>query len=468
MVKPALAYRGEEDEVRPFRHAGAQAAKSVDDLQNEITLAKTMGDRHSGHIRYVDQWGSWKCWTGELWCRDLTLEVRRLASEIVSEASDRLKDDGKAGDAKRLGRYATVTGVLKLAQADARIAATTDQWDADPMLLNTPAGIVDLRTGDVSSSDPAAYCSKITGTSPAYIVPDDCLWLCFLRRICDGREDLVAYLQRALGYSLTGKTVEEVLFFLFGTGANGKSKLLEAIAGVLGDYHEAASMESFVASKFDQHPTDLAKLRGARFVSASETEEGRRWSEAKIKSITGGDAISARFMRQDFFTFRPQLKLWVAGNHKPSVRSVDQAMRRRLQLIPFTVTIPEEERDKDLSEKLKAEWPIILRWMIEGCLEWQRVGLQPPECVRVATDAYLAAEDVFGTWLAECTIKDPRGQVTTKDLWASWKKYVERTDERSVTMKRFSQLLQERGYEHGKDRYGSFYNGLGLLEEVSP
>src|ERR1017187_1284583 len=210
------------------------------------------------------------------------------------------------------------------------------------------------------------------------------MWRRFLDRVTDGNAELQAFLQRVIGDCLSGSVCEHALFFLYGTGANGKSVFLSTIAGLLADYAKTAPASAFTASSTDQHPTDLAGLRGARFVTAIETEDGRWWAEAKIKSLTGGDRILARFMRQDFFEYVPQLKLVVAGNHKPGLRNVDEAIRRRLHLIPFTVTIAENERDPELTEKLKAEYPGILQWAIEGCLMWQREGLNPPVVVRDA------------------------------------------------------------------------------------
>lgn len=199
----------------------------------------------------------------------------------------------------------------------------------------------------------------------------------FLDRITAGNCDLASFLQRIFGYSLTGLINEHALFFMYGTGANGKSVFISTVAGILNDYARTAPIETFIVSTGEKHPTELAGLQGARLVSAIETEDGRRWAESKIKALTGGDKIAARFMRQDFFEFTPQFKLIVAGNHKPGLRSVDEAVRRRLNLIPFVVTIPENERDKDLGHKLKTEWPRILQWAIEGCLAWQRQGLRP-------------------------------------------------------------------------------------------
>ena len=282
----------------------------------------------------------------------------------------------------------TVAAVERLAKADRRIAATVDQWDADPWLLNTPGGVVDLRDGGYRLHNPADYITKISGTAPdpSRPIPH---WLAFLERVTAADAELIAFLQRIAGYCLTGSTSEHALFFLYGTGSNGKSTFLNAITGVIGGYCRTAPIETFTASPSDRHPTDLAGLRGARLVTAVETEEGRRWAESKIKALTGGDKIAARFMRQDFFEYTPQFKLLIAGNHKPGLRSVDEAIRRRLHLIPFTITIPAEERDLGLPDKLKAEAPGILNWMIDGCLQWQQIGLAPPKVVTDATAAYL-------------------------------------------------------------------------------
>jgi putative DNA primase/helicase len=189
-----------------------------------------------------------------------------------------------------------------------------------------------------------------------------------------------------------------VLVFLFGTGANGKSVFVSTVMGILGDYAIVAPMETFVASKYDRHPTEIAKLMGARLVVAQETQKGRRWDESKIKMLTGGDKLTGRFMRGDFFDFKPTHKLLISGNHKPSLRNVDEAIRRRLLLVPFVVQIPAAERDPRLVDKLKAEWPAILRWMIDGCLEWRRDGLRVPAVVRTATDEYLADNDTLAQW----------------------------------------------------------------------
>jgi putative DNA primase/helicase len=253
----------------------------------------------------------------------------------------------------------------------------------------------------IKPNDPLDYCMKVAGVGPAPEGTPCPLWLNFLNEAMDGDQALVDYLQRVCGYCLTGSIKEHALFFLYGTGANGKSVFINTLRGIFGTYHTTAPIETFTVSNSTSHPTDLAGLRGARLVTAIETEEGRCWAEAKIKAITGGDEISARFMRQDFFSFSPQFKLMIAGNHKPRLRTVDEAMRRRFHLVPFSVTISKNRRDPDLADKLKAEWPAILRWMIEGTLDWIASGLVPPQAVIDATAQYLESEDAVGAWIAD-------------------------------------------------------------------
>src|SRR5262249_3002281 len=275
------------------------------------------------------------------WRIDDTLVARDRSRQICREAS---KVCNHPKMAKLIASAKTISAVERLAQADRKIAATVDQWDSDAFLLNTPAGVIDLKSGAIGKHDPGDCLTKITGAVP------DCgmgtpIWDSFLYRITDGRLELIEYLKRVAGYSLTGSTQEHALFFCYGVGANGKTTFLNALTACAGDYHKTAPIETFTASNHDRHPTDLAGLPGARLVTAVETEEGRRWAESRIKALTGGDKIAARFMRQDFFEYLPQFQLIIAGNHKPGLKSVDEAIRRRFNLIPFTVTIPPGERD---------------------------------------------------------------------------------------------------------------------------
>jgi putative DNA primase/helicase len=378
--------RREEDAIfERIKAAEAQAAVDRPPTFSDEALALRFAERHAGDLRYVAGWGKWVQWTGTHWRFDDTKLAFDLARRVCRAAAAECNNPKQAS---AIASAKTVAAVERLALADRRIAATVDQWDAEPWLLNSPDGAIDLRTGDVRPHNPLDYATKITAVGPRGDCPR---FLAFLERITGGDRELIAYLQRVLGYSLTGLTREHALFFCHGTGANGKSVLLSTVAGILGDYHRTAPIEAFVATNGDRHPTDLAMLRGARLVTATETEEGRRWAESRIKQLTGGDTVAARFMRQDFFEYRPQFKLVIAGNHKPSLRSVDEAIRRRFHLIPFAVTIPPEERDADLTEKLKAEWSGILQWMVDGAGEWQAEGLRPPKAVPSPICAHSAA-----------------------------------------------------------------------------
>lgn len=392
------------------------------------------------------------------WATDETLKAFDLSRHVCREAAAECDKDKKQF-ARSVASAKTVTAVERMAKADRRHAATIDQWDADPWLLNTPDGVVDLKTGKIRPHRQADFITKMAAVGPSGDCP---IWQEFLDRITDGDHDLQKFLQRMVGYGLTGVTREHALFFLHGTGANGKTVLTSTISNLMGDYHRVAAMETFVATHTSSHPTDLAGLRGARLVTAVETEEGRRWAESKIKALTGGDKISARFMRRDYFEFTPQFKLVVTSNHKPGLRNVDEAMKRRLHLVPFTVTIPEEGRDKLLTDKLMAEWPGILQWAIEGCLAWQKDGLSPPDAVRRATEAYLEAEDAISAWIAEYCTTGPNIISSTQQLFESWRQWAEGRKEWVGSQKRFSQKLEDRGFCRNRNSKKRGFLGISV------
>jgi putative DNA primase/helicase len=405
---------------------------------SDDALALRFADRHVGNLRYVAaHMSTWLYWDGARWQPDHTLRAFSC-SRLICRAMAASCNKSKLG--KELASAKTVAAVERLARSDRRLAATIEQWDADPWLLNTPDGVIDLRSGIMREHRAQDYITHMTAVAPH---KGACpLWHAFLDRVTAGDKGLQKYLQRVCGYALTGVTREHALFFLWGTGANGKGTFINAITGILADYHRIAPIETFTASFTDHHPTDLAGLRGAHLVTATETEEGRRWAEAKIKMLTGGDKVTARFMRQDFFDYVPQFKLMIAGNHKPGLRSVDEAIRRRINLIPFIVTIPPEERDDKLGEKLQAEWPAILQWMIDGCLDWQRQGLAPPAAVTAATAAYLEAQDTFSAWLDECCERDPNAWERSMTLFASWKTWAEQSGQFVGDAKTFRARLE--------------------------
>jgi putative DNA primase/helicase len=425
-------------------------------------LALSFAKQHARSLRYVEVWGRWLTWDRTRWQFDDTLAVYDMVRAICRAASAECNRENVAA---ALASAKTVAAVERLARSDRRLAATVDQWDLDPWLLNTPGGIVDLRTGKRSNHRPDAYLTKITAVAPNKAHPTP-VWEAFLQKVTRNDPELIGFLRRMTGYALTGVTHAHALFFMHGAGANGKSTFINALTGLLGECHRTAPIETFIASAQDRHPTDLAGLRGARLVTAVETEEGRRWNESKIKTLTGGDKIAARFMRQDFFEFVPQFKLLFAGNHKPGLQSVDEAIRRRIHLIPFTVIIPPKERDEDLAERLRTEWPGILAWAIAGCLEWQQQGLAPPEAVTAATGSYLEAEDLIAAWIDEKCQRRPDAWESSSMLFASWKDWANKAGEPAGSMKRFVQCLENRGFKWRRQATGRGFEGLALLPSV--
>jgi len=294
------------------------------------------------------------------------------------------------------------------------------------------------------------------------------MWTAFLNRVTAKNDALIAFLQRFLGYCLTGYVHEHVLVFLFGTGANGKTVFTDTVSGIFGDYAITAPMEMFLTRKYDAHPTEIARLKGARLVIAHETQRGRSWDEAKIKALTGGDKLPARYMRGDFFDFKPTHKLLISGNYKPSLRNVDEAIRRRFLLVPFIVQIPLAERDPKFADKLKPEWPAILRWMVDGCMEWRRYGLVVPTIVRNATDEYLADQDTLAQWADEWLELEPDAFVLTRVLFASWKQWCGERNLSSGTETAFTESLKNRGYEQHRKTSARGFKNIVLKANNAP
>jgi putative DNA primase/helicase len=428
---------------------------------SDDALAARFAEQQRDNVRYVAPWDRWFVWDGKRWAPDDTQAVARLVQQMCEEAAAGCSSTGAAN---RVRSARTRSAVQQEASVQGRLAATVDQWDKNSWLLNTPDGTLDLQTGKLRAAAREDYCTKLTSAVPEQ--KQHKRWLAHLKFVTGGDRELQAYLQRMCGYCLTGVTREEVFFFLYGTGNNGKSVFVETMRSILGDYAQVASMDTFTTTHNPTHPTDLAKLRGARLVTATETEEGHRWNEAKLKQITGGDRITARFMRQDFFEYTPQFKPMISGNHRPSLRNVDVAMRRRFQLVPFTVTIPQDKRIYGFADTLCIEWGGVLQWAVEGCLAWQRDGLQPPRAVTKATKNYLEDQDVLRTWLAEKTVDDKGARANPTELYRAYKGWAEASNEYVWSQKQFSQKLEERGYI-GKKSHGSRYIlGLRLKEHT--
>jgi putative DNA primase/helicase len=452
-----------EDEQGDDRGEAETTNSAVDDIApkySEEALAIRFTKKYPD-LRYTAKWGEWSIFDGKRWKPDHTRAVFSLARAICREASREAARSNTKITPGAIASSKVRNAVVSLASDDRRIAASVDQWDTDPWLLNTPDGTVDLRTGELREYRREDYMTKMTAVAPDARCRTP-LFDAFLDRVTQSDASYKSFLKRTAGYSLTGSTREEAMFFVYGTGGNGKGVYMGTVANIMGDYHRNAPIETFTDSKSERHPTDLAMLRGAPLVTATETEEGKRWAESRIKELTGGDKISARFMRQDFFEYTPQFKLTISGNHKPGLKSVDEAIRRRFNILPFTVTIPVEERDVNLKTKLKEEWPGILAWMVEGCVEWQRSGLAPPEVVTSATNSYMEEQDTVGRWVDECCVRDINAFTLTRELYASWDTWAEAMGLFRMDGKSFSQRLEAMGFTPANlpRRGGRGYRGI--------
>lgn len=451
--------------LRPVPVADAEALDLPPEFSDD-SLAKAFTEQYAPTFRYVANWGRWLQWDGARWSHDNTLRaqhtVRLVLRDQANEILRRAAEFGSKtrGLATAVSSARTLGAVERLARADPKHSAAPEQFDADEWVLNTPAGIVDLRTGALRPATMSDFCTKVTRVAPGGDCPT---WRQFLADVTDGDVDMQAYLQRVAGYALTGSTREHALFFFYGTGRNGKGTFLNTLEWIVGDYSRVASMDVFTEAKNERHPTELAALMGARMVTSQETDEGKRWAEARIKAMTGSDPITARFMRQDEFTYTPQFKLMISGNHRPGLRNIDEAMKARLHLIPFTITVPPEKRDPALPEKLRAEAGGILQWMIEGCQDWVKNRLQPPDAVRQATDEYFASQDVVQQWIDEECLVDPTVSELQKDLYRNFSNYANANNEYPLPRKRWKAALEKKGIQEGRASGGQIMRGLRLI-----
>jgi putative DNA primase/helicase len=443
--------------------------------------------------RYVAQWSKWFFWNGSRWERDEKLKhatavrdyLRAKATKLIEWADKKaeaiLAGGGSTAEkqanavqtyardnARTLRQNACIMAIESLAKSNAELAAVPSQFDADPMVLGTPNGTVDLATGEMRPAARADYLTRQCAVAPAAPGSPCPTWMAFLHRTMDGDFEKVEFLQRVVGYTLTGQTNEHKLFFLFGTGRNGKSVFVNTIFGLMGDYAKRAPAQTFLDSHGERHPTDLAGLQGARLVAGSELPAGKAWNESIIKDLTGGDIITARFMRGDFFDYRPQFTLFIAGNHQPAIKTTDEAMRARIVLVPFTVTIPEHERDPLLESKLRQEWPAILRWAVDGAVAWGQGGLQVPASVRDASREYLDTEDHIGEFIDERLQAKPGNTLQSGELYRVFNEWQKRTGISPWSKKAMSQALAERGIKSHRFTAGArVYHDLDVVPDTA-
>lgn len=410
---------------------------------SEDGVAKQLEERHGLTHLFDEEAGKWFVLEPEVGWKQVPGDpmfqaARLLAREIAEEAS-------KDSTVVMLGKAAFAGGVDRLARTSRTFAVRgSETWDRDPWLLGTPGGTVDLRTGKLHAARRDEFITKRTSIIPASPGTSEAecpTFMRFLDEIACGDAELVGYLRRFAGYCLTGETREHAMIFAHGEGANGKSTLVELLAEIMGDYASTAAMSVFTAQKHEQHPTDIAMLRGARLVIASETNSGSVWNEARIKRMTGGDSITAHFMHKNNFTFKPEFKLWILGNHKPRLSDVDGAIRRRLNMVPFDLRLEPNQRDNLLPTKLRSEARAILRWMIDGCLEWQQEKLRVPEVVERSSDEYFSSMDTLQHFLDECCEVGSDVGCPTQVLWDSWAAWAEDNGHLAYDVKRLTEGL---------------------------
>lgn len=464
----------------------------VDELHfTDVGNAKRLILAHGARFRYVAAWGAWHVYDGRRWKRDSKGEIveaakdvaRSLWAEVAAAAGtvDKAADAGMSEVAeiasrtrKALAAWASksesanrIDAMVKLARTSPEVAVEPADLDPDPWLFNVANGTIDLRTGRLRAHRPQDMITKLSPVvyRPGAPCPE---WVAFLERVIPDPE-VRLFLQEVVGYAMVAVITEHILVFGYGVGANGKTTMLQALLTMSGDYGRQAEPDLLMARR-EAHPTGMADLMGARLVVSTEVDEGRRLAEATVKQLTGADRIKARFMRQDFFEFEPTHTLFLAANHRPVVRGTDHAIWRRLRLLPFTVTIPPEDQDHHLVDKLRAEMPGILAWAVEGCLRWQKSGLSMPKAVMAATEDYRVDMDVLGAYLDECCVVSEVAYVSSENLYRSYVEWCDANGEHALSQRRLGPALVERGFErrkHGAQRRWHWF-GVGLLEPMNP
>jgi len=438
--------------------------------------AERLVRRFGSLFRYVRDVGEWRVYNKKAWTSDKTGMVERcskkVAQEIFLEAADHedeARRDALLAWAKNSESRERRNAMDDLASKERAVVSVIEDYDKDPWLFNVNNGIINLRTGLLAPHDPAMMMSKI---SPVIYDPDaKCpLWDKFLARVQGNDQEMVDFLSRAVGYTLTGDTSIQALFFLYGDGCNGKSVFTSIIRHLMGSYGDNASFDTFVVQKNSGAiRNDLAKLVGARFVTASEAQDGNRLDEALIKSLTGQDPVTTRFLHKEFFTYVPQFKIWMSSNYKPSIRGLDWGIWRRVKMIPFEVTIPDDERDETLTEKLKVELPGILNWALKGLADFQKFGLMYPEKVNAATKQYRDSQDIIGQFIAARCVNNPEASIKASELYTSFRNWAESAKEFVMKERQFGDAMKKRGVEDTHKKDGKHYLGLArLATEYTP
>ena len=438
----------------------------------EVGNAEYLEAKYGDQIRYSPERNRWFVWDSRRWAEDTLDSIQKLAREClfarIREGVEKMKQGRATNGTKdlewavRSARRSTLINSVEIAKTKGDIPIRLSELDTDPWLLNCENGTIDLRTGELREHKQSDLITKLM---PVEYDPEaKCpRWTQFLNEIMNGNRRLIAFLQRSVGYSLTGDVSEQCWWLLYGTGANGKSTFLEVIRAMIGDYSCVSDFSTFMLKSQGGVRNDIARLRGSRLVTAAEAEGESRLAEVLIKQLTGGDSITARFLYGEYFEFKPQFKLFLAANHKPRITGTDHAIWRRIRLVPFSITIPDEDQDKQLPDKLQEELPGILAWAIKGCLEWQQKGLKPPAEVQEATNEYRSEQDVLAEFLGECCTFGHTEEAEHAKLYRAYEEWAENHGERRESKAMFGRMLEEKGITKRRGPRGKTVRlGIGL------
>lgn len=434
------------------------------DLANCDRFIRWFGDS----LLHVPERG-WYFWNGEIWkpnAEPIAVEcakdtVRLLIEECMSYKGEQAKLMFKWAKASQHG--SRIRQIVSLAESDDRLRMPITTFDADPWVLNCQGHIVNLKNGFPSQHDPNKYCSRQANVKYGQALNNDSLWFRFLDDITGGNNDLKLYLQRLAGYCLTGAVSEKAWFFCYGTGDNGKSVFIEVLHDLLGSYAIALNTQTLIKQRYGNTgvPNDVARLHGPRLATVSETGKGEEWNDNLLKDLTGGDIITARFLREEFFDFRPQCKLIVRGNNKPNISDFSSGMWRRLHLIPFEAQIPIEKQDKYLREKIvRQELSGVLTWALEGCIKWQEIGLAAPDSVVAAVQGYRDEMDIVGMFLAEKTKRVDAQDTKASVLYSAYKDWCIENGYKAINQTAFGVEMGQRNYFKVRNKFGWHYSSI--------
>ncbi|HDR7391248.1 TPA: DNA primase [Bacillus toyonensis] len=425
----------------------------------ELGNAERIAYYHGENVRYCNEL-EWLIWNGKHWHEDSKRQIEAITAKTLRAIYGEAKATEDKYQSKLLHDWAKKCErrsirINSILDVRPMVSVKKKELDSHNFLFNCDNGVIDLKTGELLPHDRDLLLTKLSPIK--YDKNADCPnWKAFMESIFKtpaGKPDyeLIKYLQKAIGYSLTGVTKEQVMFFLFGNGRNGKSTFINIIQDLLGDYGRQTNSDTFLKKRNDSGiNNDVARLDGARFVSAVESEEGQQLSEALVKQITGGEKMSARFLRQEYFEFTPEFKVFFTTNHKPIVKGSDEGIWRRIMLIPFTVTIPKDKIDYDLPDKLAKEMPGVLRWAVEGCMKWQTEGLRAPEAVKAATAEYREDMDILAPFIEEnCTVNSSV-RIEAKSLYENYTKWCYQNNELELKNRAFYRQLEIRGFKKEK------------------